>query len=179
MGFQAMNGIMGNMNCNVSDCTNKHLAKGYCSTHYKKFIYQVERPLYHTWQSIMARCYKKWSQAYKYYGGRGIKVCERWHSFENFEADVGVRPEGMTLDRINNDGDYEPSNIRWADRFIQRNNQRKPKLRTDNKYGYSGIRQLKSGRWNARVGRGGKYNLGTFNDKEEAITARDQWKGDG
>jgi hypothetical protein len=61
------------------------------------------------------RCFREKHPAYSRYGGRGITVCARWREFENFLADMGERPEGMTLDRFpNKDGDYEPGNCRWA-----------------------------------------------------------------
>ncbi len=70
-----------------------------------------------TWHGMFHRCKYR-----ENYAGRGIKVCERWHKFENFLEDMGVKPNNMTLDRINNDGDYEKDNCRWTDNFVQQNN---------------------------------------------------------
>jgi hypothetical protein len=72
-------------------------------------------PTWRSWNSMMTRCYNERHEHFAEYGGRGIKVCERWHEFANFLADMGERPKGKTLDRYpNGDGDYEPGNCRWA-----------------------------------------------------------------
>lgn len=85
-------------------------------------------PLYRRWQGMLARCENPNHQAYKNYGGRGITVCAEWHDVAAFiawiDANLGSPPDGCTLDRIDNDGNYEPGNLRWAPRKVQRANQR-------------------------------------------------------
>ena len=81
-------------------------------------------PTYETWRSMLGRCLNLNAPSARHYSGRGITVCERWRTFENFLADMGVRPYGRTLDRIDNDGNYEPGNCRWATPKEQRANQR-------------------------------------------------------
>ncbi len=83
------------------------------------------RRTYQCWQDMKTRCYNERSHNFKNYGARGIAVCDRWlASFDNFVADMGIKPEGLTLERMNNDLGYGPDNFRWATRAEQRANQR-------------------------------------------------------
>lgn len=79
---------------------------------------------HYIWVAMHQRCNNPKNKGYKNYGGRGIKVCKRWNKFENFFADKGECPKGLTLERINNDGDYEPSNCCWDTRKVQAGNKR-------------------------------------------------------
>ena len=85
---------------------------------------------YLIWRSMKSRCLVPTNEHFSYYGGRGIAVCDRWMVFENFLADMGERPSGMTLDRINNNGNYEPGNCRWATRLTQSQNTRRNNVLT-------------------------------------------------
>lgn len=88
-------------------------------------------PTYRSWAGAVSRCINPNAVAYPDYGGRGIRVCERWRQFENFLADMGEKPIGLTLDRIDPNGNYEPSNCRWASRLVQAQNQRRTRLSFD------------------------------------------------
>lgn len=87
----------------------------------------IDTPVYKEWENMKARCYTKSSSRFNRYGARGIIVCDRWrNSFEAFYADVSILPnfgkEGYSLNRIDNDGNYEPNNVEWADKITQANN---------------------------------------------------------
>lgn len=82
------------------------------------------------WRHMLSRCHNPTNSAYRYYGARGIVVCARWKDFELFLSDMGYRPQGTSIDRIDNNRNYEPSNCRWATGFEQANNTRKNRLIT-------------------------------------------------
>ena len=87
---------------------------------------------YRSWSSMLGRCMNPNEPCYGRYGGRGIAVCERWRKFEHFFADMGPCPEGLTLDRRNNEGNYNPCNCRWATRTQQARNRRSSHIITHN-----------------------------------------------
>ena len=88
-------------------------------------------PEYTAWHGMLQRCSNPNNPRWASYGGRGIKVCARWReSFKNFLIDMGERPQGTSLDRIDNDGNYEPENCRWANQKRQQNNKRSNRLLT-------------------------------------------------
>lgn len=85
---------------------------------------------YKIWRSMIDRCYYPSQHAYPYYGGRGITICDRWLDFQNFYRDMGDIPEGMTIDRVDNEGNYEPDNCHWATKTDQANNKRNNRMLT-------------------------------------------------
>lgn len=136
--------------------------------------------LYGTWAKMRQRCENPNFKNYSYYGGRGITVCDRWqpenNGFANFLEDMGEKPTPKhSIDRIDNDGNYEPSNCRWATMTEQSHNRR---MNSKNTSGVTGIYwHKKAQKWEAAITVNyKKIYLGIFETKEEAVKARLTWQ---
>lgn len=123
---------------------------------------------YCSWARMRSRCNNPNNPGYGDYGGRGISCCERWDNFWLFLEDMGERPPGTSIDRIDFNGNYEKSNCRWAIPAIQAINKR---LRKDSSSGLKGVhRHRRSGMWAAQF----KHrHIGLFSSAEEASLAHD------
>lgn len=132
---------------------------------------QSRTSYYQIWEGMIARCSRPTAPRYADYGGRGIRVCDRWRDFALFQQDMGSRPGlDYSVEREDNDGDYEPANCRWATRSEQ---QRHKRLQRNNTSGAIGVHPLPSGRWAARIKVNGKSrHLGVFDSVPEASAAR-------
>lgn len=128
---------------------------------------RLKQPEYHVWREMISRCEKPSNKSFCNYGGRGIKVCDRWHDYGNFIKDMGRRPDGCSLDRIDNNGNYEPINCRWATANEQAANKR-------NNVEVVGVTYSKKDKaWLARFQTGGRLLLcKQYKNKADAISAR-------
>jgi len=165
--------------CTVKDCKEKLSYKGFCIKHYYRwkrhgspFVVKIERhgmrntSEYVCWRHMKQRCNDPSNATYKYYGGKGITVCDRWlNSFTNFYQDMGRKPSSKhSIDRIDNNGNYEPNNCRWLTAVQQSMNKG---MRRNSSAIYPGVRRNKlTNKW--RVYFRNKY-IGTFVNQKEAI----------
>lgn len=136
------------------------------------------------WKTMRQRCANPNRKGYENYGGRGIAVCPEWDSFEQFKSDMGYRPAGKTLDRIDNDKGYSKENCRWADWETQAANRRKPVLVvTPNADSTCGVRGVcfvtTTGYWQASGQRGGKRTTLYYGSSfDKAVEARKAWENE-
>ena len=126
---------------------------------------------YRIWESMKRRCRERLKESFPYHAGKGVTVCERWDSFENFFSDMGECPDGLSLDRIDVNGNYEPSNCRWATNSLQGYNKGIDPNNTSGKSGVSFYSRL--GKWSSEIHVDGEHiRLGIFSNFEDAVKAR-------
>lgn len=183
--------------CKAEGCDRTDIkGKGYCSMHWQrmrkhgsltpKILKNGPRSQYpeeyKAWEGARQRCYVKTNRAYKNYGGRGIKMCDRWlekpYGFSNFMEDMGPKPSYertprggnpvWSLDRIDYDGDYCPENCRWADWVTQAGNR-------GTVHGTAGVKQI-DGLWVVRHRTAKAVIRGSFATEEMAIEAKKDWE---
>lgn len=124
---------------------------------------------YNSWKGMRERCNNPKHSMFYLYGGRGVTVCERWSTFKNFIIDMGIKPIGLQIDRINPDGGYHPDNCRWVTQ-----SQNNANRRSYSKTGFKNVFLRPSGRYGAHIKEDGKdVIIGTFDTAEQAARAHD------
>ena len=147
----------------VKTTTVKKMSQGYAPPLYKS-------PTYNSWAGLKNRCNCEKAVYYKNYGGRGIKYDEKWESFEGFLSDMGIAPEGCSLDRIDVNGDYCKENCRWATKSQQQRNtrfQNDPLVGVRYDKAHNGVCH-----WACRINAKGKQYASRFKTKKEAVAWR-------
>lgn len=135
-----------------------------------------QHPLYRTWSGMIQRCTNPNNTYFFNYGGRGVKVCDEWrNSFNAFATYMGDKPgASYTLDRIDNNGNYEPGNVRWANKSEQQLNRG---MRADNISGVNGVSHRKdTGKWVARIAVEGVVKRKQFDSMKDAVEQRLKWE---
>lgn len=169
--------------CIVDGCIKRAEVKSMCQAHYVKWkkygdptfrifdgLATAHQREYHIWAAMKQRCNNPKSAGYKDYGGRGIKVCDRWNGptcFKNFYRDMGDCPDGCSLDRIDVDKGYSPNNCRWANWNVQAAN----KKRSNKTSGYNGVSKL-GNKWKAELTVSGMRYWSIHEQEEDAHRAR-------
>ena len=161
----------------IQSIKNGHTKSCGCqSTKYTNPHGLAQHKLYNTWNMMKSRCYTPKNKAYKHYGGRGIKVCDRWLDINNFIEDMyPTWKEGLSLDRIDVDGNYEPDNCRWTTNEVQNRNTRD--ICKNNTSGYRGVSwQKKDKIWIASIRVNSKYiYLGSYKTALEAAKSYERY----
>lgn len=175
------------LHCESLGCSDKYVTRGYCSKHYSRLRKRgtlndpeprklvCDRYTYTSWKSMVNRCRPTTSNKnyIKYYVDSGVTVCDRWlESFDNFYEDMGKRPDGKTIDRIDNKQGYSKENCKWSTKTEQGVNR---KIQSNNTSGFRGVSKIKGRNlWCAYIKIDGvTQRIGLFRDIEEAAIQRD------